>query len=281
MKTISAHGAEIPALGFGTFQMEEDEAEESVREALDIGYRHIDTAQIYGNEAGVGRAIAASSVDRDDIFLTTKVWPDYFAPKDFRDSVDESLRKLQTDRVDLLLLHWPKFDGPMAPTVNALNQVHDDGKALHIGVSNFTVDLLTRARNQSAAPLVTNQVEYHPFLRQTPVLDAVREAGMMLTAYSPLARGKVLDSEVLQDIGARHGKSPVQVSLRWLLQQDAVSAIPKASSSSHRRANFEVFDFELSDDEMTRIHDLARPDGRLISPSTLAPNWDDAWAEQA
>lgn len=267
----------MPALGFGTFRMEGADAEEGVRDALEIGYRHIDTAQIYGNEAEVGRAITASPVDRDDVFLTTKVWPDNFAASDLRASVYESLRKLQTDSVNLLLLHWPRFDVPMAETIEALNEVHDAGKARHLGVSNFTTELLAEARELSDAPLVANQVEYHPFLRQTPVLEAVRDAEMTLTAYSPLAKGQVVGDDTLERIGSRYRKSPAQVALRWLLQQEAVSAIPKASSPEHRRANFEVFDFNLTDAEMEEIHDLARPNGRLTSPAGLAPDWDDPW----
>lgn len=277
MHTIHAHGAEIPALGFGTYQMDDDAAEEGVRDALQIGYRHIDTAQIYRNEAGVGRAIEASPVARTDIFLTTKVWPSSFGASALPASVDESLRRLRTDYVDLLLLHWPKFDrASMKETMEALNEVHETGKARHIGVSNFTTDLLSQARAASDAPLVANQVEYHPFLRQTPVLKAVREAGMTLTAYSPLAKGQVVGNATLAEIGRRHGKTEAQVSLRWLQQQEAVNAIPKAASPEHRRANFEVFDFQLTDEEMETIHGLARPDGRLTSPAHVAPDWDEA-----
>jgi len=278
MKTIHAHGLEMPALGFGTYRLRGAEAEEGVRDALDVGYRHIDTAQMYRNEGDIGRALAASPVDRDDVFLTTKVWPDHYAPDDLLDSVAASLRKLQTDHVDLLLLHWPKFDVPMAETLAALNDVHEAGQAKHIGVSNFTTALMAEAQDLSTAPLAANQVEYHPFLRQTPVLEAVREADMTLTAYSPLAQGAVFENDTLDRIGARYRKSPGQVSLRWLIQQDAVSAIPKASSPEHRRENFAVFDFNLTDEEMAAIHDLARPDGRTVNPRSLAPEWDDPGA---
>lgn len=274
MKTIRVHGDEIPALGFGTYQISAAEAEESVQDALNIGYRHIDTAQFYDNEAGVGRALSASSVAREDLFLTTKVWPTRY--DDLPASVDESLRRLQTEYVDLLLLHWPRFDASsMEKTIDALNRVHAAGKARSIGVSNFTTTLLSEARALSEAPLVANQVEYHPFLRQTPILEAVRDAGMTLTAYSPLAKGRVVRNETLANIGQRHGKSPAQVALRWLLQQEAVSAIPKASSPEHRRENFQVFDFTLFTDEMRTIHGLARPDGRITSPGSLAPTWDE------
>lgn len=281
MYTIHAHGASIPALGFGTFQMSENEAEAAVADALDIGYRHIDTAQAYENEAGVGRALSSSSVAREEIFLTTKVWPDHFGAATLPESVDQSLDRLQTDHVDLLLLHWPRFKhASLQETVDALNRVREDGKTRHIGVSNFTTDLLRRAREASNAPLVANQVEYHPFLRQAPVLDAVQDAGMTLTAYSPLAQGAVADNDTLAQIGERYGKSAAQVSLRWLLQQEAVGAIPKAASPEHRRSNFDVFDFQLTDEEMETIHGLARPDGRIVSPSSLAPDWDEAHSVQ-
>jgi diketogulonate reductase-like aldo/keto reductase len=274
MQKTHAHGAEIPSLGFGTYQMKGDDAREGVFEALEIGYRHIDTAQIYGNEAEVGRAIAASPVDRDDIFLTTKVWPSDFEKAAFRAAVDASLRRLQTDRVDLLLLHWPKFTTSLKETVGLLNRAYAAGKTRHIGVSNFTSDQFQRAVAASDAPILTNQVEYHPFLAQTPVLDVVRDAESTLTAYSPLAKGRVVGNQTLKEIGARYGKSAAQVALRWLLQQEDVMAIPKASSSEHRRANFDAFDFELTGDEMETIHGLARPDGRITSPANVAPEWD-------
>lgn len=276
MEFVEAHRTRIPALGFGTFRMSDREAEEGVRDALEIGYRHVDTAQIYENEAGVGRGIAASSIPREEIFLTTKVWPNRFAASAFVASVEESLRRLRTDYVDLLLLHWPKFDVPMEETVEVLNRVADAGRTRHVGVSNFTTDLLARARAISDAPLLTNQVEYHPYLSQAPVLDAVRAAGMTLTAYSPLAKGRTAEDPALIEIGERYGKSGAQVALRWLLQQEAVIAIPKAASSDHRRANFEVFDFELTEEEMEAVHRLARPDGRIVSPASVAPEWDEA-----
>ena len=275
MEHVHAHGAEIPELGYGTFRMSDAEAEEGVRDALEIGYRHVDTAQIYENEKGVGAGIERSPVDRDEIFLTTKVWPDNFAGQRLVESVDESLRRLRTDYVDLLLLHWPKFEVPMAETVEALNQVAADGKARHIGVSNFTTEYLGRALELTEAPLVTNQVEYHPYLSQAPILEAVRGAGMSLTAYSPLAKGHVADDETLAEIGERHGKTAAQVGLRWLIQQEDVIAIPKAASAAHRRSNFDLFDFELSGEEMEEIHGLARTDGRIVDPDSVAPEWDD------
>lgn len=270
---VEAHGARIPALGFGTWQLEGDTAERMTREALEVGYRHIDTAQAYGNEARVGRAIEASEVDRDDVFLTTKIWPDSYT--DFEEAVDERLELLRTDRVDLLLLHWPKFQGTsLTRTIDALNRARRRGETRHIGVSNFNTDLLARARAASEAPLVTNQVEYHPFLDQEAVLGAVREREMCLTAYSPLAHGRVPDHPVLGEIGREHGASAAAVAIRWLLQQDGVAALPRTSDPEHCRDNFSALRIELSDEETARISDLARPDGRVISPAGLAPEWD-------
>lgn len=274
MHTVHAHGAEIPALGFGTWQMSGSEAVRATVHALEVGYRHIDTAQIYGNEAEVGRALADSPVAREEIFLTTKVWVENYGRREMAPSVEESLRKLGTDRVDLLLLHWPGRDVPLAETIEALAEVRERGLTRHIGVSNFTPSLLADALSLSPAPLVTNQVEYHPFLDQRKVLRSTREAGMALTAYSPIARGRVMESARLREIGERYGKSPAQVAIRWLLQQEGVSTIPKAASPEHCEANFDVFDFALEPREMEEIHDLAEPGSRLVSPEGIAPDWE-------
>lgn len=270
MKYVDVDGEQVPKLGLGTWQIEGDKARESVRDALEIGYRHIDTAQAYQNEKQVGEGIEESSVDRDDIFLTTKVWKDNARANDVRSSTEESLRKLGTDYVDLLLLHWPVDDVPVSETLNAMAELKNEGKVRHIGVSNFTPTQLAEAR--SVQPVVTNQVEYHPYLDQSDVLAEVRKNDMFLTAYSPLARGRVIQDEVLDSIGQQYGKSGAQVSIRWMLQQDDVVVIPKAASTGHRKANFDVFDFELTDDEMERISDLARGE-RLIDPS-FAPDWE-------
>lgn len=276
MRTVEAHGASIPALGFGTFMLEPDDAHRMVRHALKAGYRHIDTAQIYRNEDAVGAAIAESEVDRSDIFLTTKVWVDRFADGDLQRSVEESLRRLRTDYVDLLLLHWPNPDVPLAESLKALNEVRGEGRTRHIGISNFTVRLTDEAVPMSAAPLVTNQVEYHPFIDQRPVSAALSRHHMALTAYCPLAQGKVFDCPTLDRIGRAHDKGPGQVALRWLLQQDNVVAIPRTRSEAHADANLDVFDFELTEEEMHQIYELHSPGGRLISPEGLAPAWDTA-----
>jgi diketogulonate reductase-like aldo/keto reductase len=276
MKTVTANGATIPALGFGTFRMPGHEVLDVVPEALKLGFRHVDTAQIYGNEAEVGEALLRSGVKRGDIFLTTKVWVDKFRHADFLASVEESLRKLKTDYVDLLLLHWPNPSVPLAEQIGALNAVRTAGKVRHIGVSNYNTALMEEAVSLSEAPLVTNQIEYHPYLDQSVVIEAAREAGLSITAYYAMADGAVLRDATLREIGAKHGKSAAQVVLRWLIQQDGVVALSKTAKVSRLPENFAIFDFELSPAEMTAIHALARPNGRLVSPSGLAPAWDKA-----
>lgn len=274
MFNVNANGAKIPAIGFGTFRMPGADVLRMVPAVLKLGYRHVDTAQIYGNEAEVGEAIASSDVARADIFLTTKVWVDKYRHDAFIQSVDESLKKLNTDYVDLLLLHWPKSDVPLAERIGALNEVRDAGKVRHIGVSNFNTVLMAESTALSEAPIVTNQVEYHPYLDQTPVLDAARKAGMSITAYYAMADGKVIGDPAIKEIAAAHGKSEAQVVLRWLVQQDGVVALSKTVSEERAKGNFEIFDFELSSDEMKALHALARPGGRIVNPGQLAPAWD-------
>ena len=274
MHTVTANGAAIPALGFGTFRMGGADVLRMVPQVLKLGYRHIDTAQIYGNEAEVGAGIAASGVRRSDLFLTTKVWVANYRPDAFRRSVDESLAKLRTDYVDLLLLHWPNAAVPLAEPIAALNAVRAAGKVRHIGVSNFSTALMDEAVRLSDAPLVTNQVEYHPYLNQDAVLGAARRAGLSVTAYYAMADGKVLADPVLQAIAARHGKSTAQVVLRWIVQQDGLIALSKTVGEDRAAANAAIFDFALPADDMAAIHALARPDGRLVDPAGLAPAWD-------
>lgn len=275
MNQIDIHGASIPALGYGTFRVNEADTRRMVKHVLDTGYRHVDTAQIYGNEAAVGDGIKASGIGRAEIFLTTKVWVKNFRHADFLRSVDESLAKLQTDYVDLLLLHWPNQDVPLAEQVGALNAVRTAGKVRHIGVSNYNRDLMAQAAKLSAAPLVTNQVEFHPYLNQTPVIEAARALGMSLTAYYAMADGKVPNDPLLREIGARHKKSAAQVTLRWVVQQGIV-ALSKTVSEARAQENAAIFDFALSEDEMTAINGLRRKDGRIVSPTGLAPVWDAA-----
>lgn len=274
MFNVNANGAQIPAIGFGTFRMPGADVLRMVPAALKLGYRHIDTAQIYGNEAEVGEAIAGSGVARGDIFLTTKVWVSSYRHDDFIKSVDESLTKLRTDHVDLLLLHWPKSDVPLAERIGALNEVRDAGKVRHIGVSNFNTALMAEAVKLSKAPLVTNQVEYHPYIDQSTVLKAARDSGMSITAYYAMADGKVISDPAIKAIAAAHGRSEAQIVLRWLVQQDGVVTLSKTVSEDRARNNFEIFDFELSGNEMQALHALAKADGRIVNPANLAPQWD-------
>lgn len=296
-------GEDVPALGLGTYQLKGDTCREGVRHALDIGYRHVDTAEMYGNEEAVGQGLQDADVDRDAVFLTTKVWHTHLAPADVRTAAEASLRKLQTGYVDLLLIHWPNASVPLEATLDAFLDLQTEGKTRHIGVSNFPPALLRRALDH--APIFCNQVEYHPFLSQQPLLDVAREHDVLLTAYSPLAQGDVLRRDVsprralealqrngspsariveaaknllgtgpsvLKSLGERYDKSPAQITLRWLVQQDRVAAIPKAASAEHRAANFDVFDFELTDAEMQLIHGLAQGD-RHVDPH-FAPDWN-------
>lgn len=275
MKLISANGASIPALGFGTFRVPGPDAERMVSHVLANGYRHIDTAQIYGNEAEVGEGIRRSAVARGDIFLTTKVWVENYKRAAFLASVDESLKKLKTDYVDLLLLHWPNEAVPLAEQIGALNEVAKAGKVRHIGVSNFNTDLMRQAVALSSLPIVTNQVEYHPYIDQTPVLRAAKQFDMSVTAYYAMADGKVLEDAVLKAIAAKHGKSIAQIVLRWIVQQDVI-ALSKTVSEQRAQENVAIFDFELTSEDVTAIHALAKPDGRIVSPEGLAPAWDKA-----
>jgi len=270
---IDAHGARIPALGLGTFTLKDDACVAMVEHAIKAGYRHIDTAQMYDNEAAVGAGVRHGGVKRDEIFVTTKVWWDRAREGDLERSVEESLGRLGFDPVDLVLLHWPNPEVPVKETMRALNRVKRDGLARHIGISNFPTALMNEALAHTQEPLVANQVEYHPYLDQAAVLERARAAGMVLTAYCPVAQGKVFDEPLLREIGERYDKTPGQVALRWLVQQEGVAAIPRSSKPENVTANLAVFDFALSDDEMAAISGLARPGGRLVKPA-FSPDWD-------
>jgi diketogulonate reductase-like aldo/keto reductase len=271
MEYVQLHGDNVPALGFGTWLLRDEACYEGLKHALELGYRHIDTAQGYDNEQVVGQALVDSGIARGDIFLTTKVKPDNFSPTDLLDSSRESLRKLQTDHVDLLLLHWPNPNIPLEDTLAALQQLQDEGATRHIGISNFPP--LQAAQAAAQVKIFCNQVEYHPFLAQSKLLAQAAELDYMLTAYSPIARGKVIGDDVLEQIAHTHHKTSVQVTLRWQVQQARVSTIPKAASAAHRESNFDIFDFELSEDEMNAIFALNREE-RLVDPEGLAPAWE-------
>jgi 2,5-diketo-D-gluconate reductase B len=270
LRALEIQGTTVPKLGFGTWQIEGPQCQEAVEDALAIGYRQIDTARAYGNEEHVGRGIAAAGIPRNEYFLTTKIARDEYAPDDLRRAAEDSLRKLGVDGLDLLLLHWPNPDFPLEDTLGALIGLRDDGLIKHLGVSNFPPGMLREAIG--LAPIFTDQVEFHPFLGQDALVELAIEKDFMVTAYSPLARGKVPEDAALREIGAAHGKTAGQVALRWLLDTPQVCTIPKASSHERRVENFEVFDFELTDDERARIDALPKGE-RIIDPG-FAPDWD-------
>jgi len=253
--TVSIDGFEIPQLGFGTWQLKGDDARRMVTEALRIGYRHIDTAFIYDNETEVGQGIKDAGVARDDFFLTTKIWVTNLTRDALLKQAEESAERLGSTP-DLLLLHWPKPQPELSETIAALNEAKDKGLTRAIGLSNYPSALWQEAQDLSPAKLVTNQMEYHPLLSINALKAKASELGSSLTAWSPLARGKVLDEPVVVEIAEKYGKTPGQVTLRWIIQQGII-AIPKTASEARARENFDVFDFALTDDEIARMATLA------------------------
>ena len=262
---VTVRGVEVPAVGLGTWRLRGDDCRRAVETALELGYRHVDTAQAYGNERRVGAAIRSSAVDRDDVFLTTKLDGGSRENGAVQRSVRESLDRLDTDYLDMLLIHWPNDKPPFSPvrlpggpplaeTLTAMNELVDEGLVRHVGVSNFDVRRLDEARRLSEAPIVTNQVQFHPYWDQRDLLSYCRRNDVLLTAYSPLCHGGVLDDDVLRELGRRYGKTAAQVAIRWVIQHEGVVAIPKATSRDHLAANVDVFDFELTEAEMERIH---------------------------
>jgi 2,5-diketo-D-gluconate reductase B len=260
----------IPAIGFGTWRLSGRDCEEGVADALAAGYRHVDTAATYGNEGEVGSGMRASGVDRGEVWLTTKVWPDDLAPDRVRASLERSLRSLGTDYVDLYMIHWPNPRVPLATTLEAMTALRDEGRTREIGVSNFTSAQFREALD--LAPVLVNQVEYHPYLDQSAVLEVCRERDAQLTAYRPLVKGEALEDPVIVEIAAAHGATPAQVTLAWLIGQDRVSAVPKASSPERRRENLGALELELTPDERARIDAL--PKDRRAVETQWSPNWD-------
>lgn len=260
---IAANGARIPLLGLGTWELRGRSCAGMVEAALRLGYRHIDTAEMYDNEREVGEGLHASKIKRGEIFVTTKVWPSHFAPRDLERAARDSLGRLRLREVDLLLLHWPNPQIPLAETLGALCKVKRDGLARHIGVSNFTVKLIEEAVRLSSEPLVCNQIECHPFLDQSKVIAACRKHGMAVVAYSPIARGGARNDKLLAKIGAAHNKTAAQICLRYLVQQDIV-VIPRTSKERRLSENAAIFDFTLSAAEMNEIAGLTRRDGRVV-----------------
>jgi 2,5-diketo-D-gluconate reductase B len=265
-------GIEVPEIGLGTYKLHDRECTQIVRQALELGYRHIDTAQSYKNSRGIGEAIGTSMVSREDIYLTTKIWHTNLQPDDVLQSTEDTLRELDTPYIDLLLIHWPNERVDLRKTIEAMLVLRDQGKAMNIGVSNFPLSMLKRVMEEIRAPIFCEQVEFHPFIDQLDILDYSIENEIMMSAYCPIARGKVVDQEDLQQIGEKYGKTPAQVALRWLIEQENVVAIPKSSSKEHLQENIDIYDFELTDDEFEQI-DMIQKAERLVNPS-FAPDWD-------
>jgi 2,5-diketo-D-gluconate reductase B len=271
---IEAKGARIPLAGLGTWDLRGRTCARVVEQALRLGYRHIDTSEMYDNEREVGEGLRASGVPRKEVFVTTKVWPSHFAPRELLRAAKESLARLRMSEVDLLLLHWPNPQIPLSETLGALSKAKQDGLARHIGVSNFNTKLLDEATSVSAEPLICNQFEMHPFLDQSKLVAACRAKGMAVVAYSPIARGGAKNDAVLARIGQEHGKTAAQVSLRFLVQQDVV-VIPRTSKIERLEENLSIFDFALSETEMAEIASLGRRDGRIVDWSfSGTPKWD-------
>lgn len=271
-ESATANGANIPLLGLGTWDIRGDVCKRIVEQALRFGYRHVDTAAAYENEREVGEGIKNSGLPRGEIFVTTKIWYTHLAPADLLRSARESLVKLKLDHVDLLLIHWPNESVPLDQTLSALCKAKRDGMTKNIGVSNFTTALIDQAVRLSTEPIVSNQVEMHPYLDQSKVIAACKKEGVAVTAYSPIARGKIGGDPALKKIGRDHKKSEAQICLRFLIQQ-GIAAIPRTSKVERLSENAAIFDFELSPAEMSQIRALAKPDGRMINPA-WAPAWD-------
>ena len=269
---VKKNGAKVPKLGFGTWLIKGSQCIKAVRYALGVGYRHIDTAQIYGNEAEVGTAIVESGIDRKEIFLTTKIWRESLSAKEAVSSTEESLKKLKTDYVDLLLIHWPSTRVPLQETLSAMQNLIQQNKTKMIGVSNFPVELINTSK-KIAPEVICNQVEYHPFLDQSLVLIALKKHDMFLTAYSPLARNKVFKNKTLKQIGEKYSKTPGQVVLRWLIEQENVVAIPKSAKEKHILSNFDIFNFKLKEPDRLILGSMHSQNQRLVNPE-WSPDWD-------
>lgn len=260
---LQIRGESVPCLGLGTWSAKGDECRRSLRTALSLGYRYIDTASQYENQRAIGDAIATSDVPREDVFLSTKLWKTDLRYNDAIATAEESLEKLRSAYVDLLLIHWPNETVPLEETISAMNQLQEEGKVRHIGVSNFSLDELLEANDLSETPLFASQMEYNvlkrytnPIRGQEDVLSYCQENGIMFTAYTPLHHGKAAQHEVLQDIGKQYGKTGAQVALRWLVRQENISTIPKSTTETHLTQNMDIFDFELSDEDLARIDEI-------------------------
>jgi 2,5-diketo-D-gluconate reductase B len=272
MQSVTANGATIPTIGLGTWQLNGSVGSRITEQALKLGYRHLDCALIYGNEKEIGEGLHASGVKREEVFITTKVPHTELAPSALERAVKQSLANLRVSDVNLLLIHWPNPQIPLAETLGAMCKMKREGYTRHIGISNFTVELIEQAVTLSSEPIVTNQVEWHPYLDESKVKAACARHGIAVTAYCPIARGRAVGDEVLTPIGKKHGKTAGQVSLRWLVQQGAV-VIPRTSKVERLSENMAIFDFALTEPEMAQIGALAKSAGRVVNVG-WAPRWD-------
>jgi len=272
MESLQTQGISLPRLGLGTFRLQGDACRAAVESALGLGYRHIDTAEMYGNEDAIGPAIAASGVARKDLHVTTKVWNENLAPDAIRKAFDTSLKKLKLDHVDLYLVHWPSPDMKLPAVFETLMKLKEEGRTRAIGVANFNIALLKQAVEEIKAPIACNQIEYHVMLDQTPIRKYMAAKSIPLVAYCPLAQGRAASNETLMAIGKKHHASAAQVALKWLLDHDGVAAIPKASRAESQQANLDALTVKLDDDDRKAIAALPK-DQRFVKPG-FSPVWD-------
>lgn len=272
MVTKNIQGIDVPEIGLGTFKLIGKECEQTVKLALNLGYRHIDTAQVYKNEREVGEGIKQAHIPREELFVTTKIWNTNMEPDDVIKSTERSLQDLDIPYIDLLLIHWPNPEVDIEQTIEAMLSIRDQGKALNIGVSNFPMKHLKEVNDELAAPIFCNQVEYHALLGQFDLLDYAAENDLMVTAYSPLGQGQVLENSLIKDLAKKYEKTPAQIALRWLIEQEQVVVIPKASTRQHLEENKDIYDFILEDDDFYAIDEL-RKDNRIVRPE-FEPDWD-------
>ena len=272
MENLQTQGIALPRLGLGTFRLQGDAGRAAVESALALGYRHIDTAEMYGNEEPIGAAIAASKIARKDLHVTTKVWNENLVPDAIRRAFDASLKKLRLDQVDLYLVHWPAPNMNLPAMFETLMKLKQEGRTRAIGVANFNIALLRKVVEEIKAPIACNQVEYHVMLDQTPLRRYLASKSIPLVAYCPLTQGKAASNEALIAIGRKHGASAAQVALKWLLDQDGVAAIPKASRKESQQANLDALNIGLDDEDRQAIAGLPK-DRRCVNPG-FGPAWD-------
>jgi 2,5-diketo-D-gluconate reductase B len=271
MDHLQTQGISLPRLGLGTYRMQGDVCRAAVESALSLGYRHIDTAEMYANEEAIGAALAASSVARKDLHVTTKVWHENLAPDSIRRAFDTSLKKLRLDHVDLYLVHWPSRSMNLSAVFETLMKLKEQGRTRAIGVANFNLALLKTAVDEIKAPIACNQIEYHVMLDQTKLRKYLAAKSIPLVAYCPLAQGRAASDETLARIGKKHNASAAQVALKWLLDQDGVAAIPKAARAESQKANLDALKVTLDDDDRKAIAALPK-DRRCVNPGFV--DWD-------